>query len=45
MAKIVWAIYTVSWHSIGNVTLSKEISSLKQTNLQIASLTFLSIQA
>jgi hypothetical protein len=32
MAKIVWAVYTVSWHSVGNVTLFKEITSLKQTN-------------
>jgi len=39
MAKIVRAIYTVSWHSIGNVTHFKEITSLKQTNLQVVSLT------
>jgi len=39
IAKIVWAIYTVSWHSIGNVTHFKEITSLKQTNLQVVSLT------
>jgi hypothetical protein len=39
MPKIVWAVYTVSWHSIGNVTHFKEITSLKQTNLQVVSLT------
>jgi predicted transporter len=31
MAKIIWAVYLVSWHSIGNVTHFKEITSLKQT--------------
>ena len=40
IAKIVWAIYTVSWHSIGNVNHFKEITSLKQTNLQVVSLNF-----
>jgi hypothetical protein len=39
IAKIVWVVYTVSWHSIGNVTHFKEITSLKQTNLQVVSLT------
>jgi len=39
MAKIIWAVYIVSWRSIGNVTHFKEITSLKQTNLQVVSLT------
>jgi hypothetical protein len=38
IAKIVLAVYTVSWNSTGNVTHFKEIKSLKQTNLQAASL-------
>ena len=38
IAKTVWALYTVLWHSIGNVTHLKEITSLKQTNLQAVSL-------
>jgi len=33
------AIYTVSCHSVGNVTHFKEITSLKQTNLKVVSLT------
>ena len=37
--KIVWTVYTLSSHSIGNVTHFKEITSLKQTNLQVVSQT------
>jgi hypothetical protein len=39
IAQIVWAVYTVSWHSMGNVTQFKEITNLKQTNLEVVSLT------
>ena len=38
-AKLFWVIYTVSWHSTGNVTHFKEITGLKQANLQEVSLT------
>jgi len=32
-------MYSVLWHSIGNVTHFKEITNLKQTNLQVVSVT------